>query len=195
MFRRFVLIAILSTVIFCLTLALILAWFHTPIPIQSESGFGLCRVPCWVGIEPGRTAEQDVPGLIRTALPEATIGADMVMILVESPGQELLGVVRTLDEQVTMVQLKAEQPLWQLLLLLGEPACIQYIDRELVPWGVNVFWAQDGVNVLAAVDLSRAGFPVDTLQMWVVPPPFPCTNNANIARWPGYARLEAIPQP
>lgn len=194
MFRRYVPLVILSTVIFCLTLAFILAWSHIPIPIQSESGFALCRVPCWVGIEPGRTAEQEVPGLISTALPDATIGADMVMISVESPGQEFLGVVRTLEGQVTMVQLKADQPLWQLLLLLGEPACIQYIDRELVPWGVNIFWTQDGVNVLAAVNLSRAGFPVDTLQMWVVPPPFPCTNSANIDRWPGYARLAITPE-
>ena len=51
--------------------ALLLIAQRQPLPTV-QSGLALCDVPCWAGLEPGRTPTENVPDVIQTHLGEAT---------------------------------------------------------------------------------------------------------------------------
>jgi hypothetical protein len=76
--------------------------------------------------------------------------------------------------------------------MLGAPQCIQYIDRQLIPEMVNIFWVFDNVQMMMTVNLAQAdpSEMTNAVQLWVSPPESPCVTSDNVAPWPGLFALK-----
>lgn len=160
-----------------------------PLPAP-ESGLAVCDVPCWAGVEPGRTLMADVPQIVRSHLPGVTVERLPTHVAVSAPSLHIDGFIQARSgDHVSAIRLNTALPLWRLLLLLGPPACMQAIDSQIPTGMVNVFWVFDDVYVMTNVlaSLPRDAMTATTLNLWVRPPAFPCDSNGNTLPWPGFA--------
>ena len=107
------------------TLALLLLLTHS-VPL-SETGIGLamCDVPCWAGIEPGRTHVEDALDLLNARIPQNDLHLLGNRIDFRVPLADEIGRIVTKQGDVIRLQVPLSEPLWQTVLTLGKPWCIQ----------------------------------------------------------------------
>ena len=174
------------------TLALLLLLTHS-VPL-SETGIGLamCDVPCWAGIEPGRTHVEDALDLLNARIPQNDLHLLGNRIDFRVPLADEIGRIVTKQGDVIRLQVPLSEPLWQTVLTLGKPWCIQFIDRQLIPEAINVYWAIDDVLVMSSVNLAQTDPTLigEVVRLWVSPPESPCAASEYVAPWPGYFALK-----
>jgi hypothetical protein len=194
MLSLFVRALVMIWAICCLILAAILAKAQ---PLTAfETGFALCSVPCWAGVEPGRTAIDQVPELINSHLSDVTVAFAANTVEVSAPSLHVDGFIQAAPgEPVRMIRLNAVHPLWQLLLALDVPACIQFLDSEIITGTANIFWEINGVYIFTNVFIGGSSDETlaTTLNLWAAPPAFPCDDSINTIPWPGFAALMRQP--
>lgn len=174
------------------TLALLLLFTHSaPLP-DSGIDLAMCDVPCWAGIEPGRTHVEDALALLNARLPENDLHVRGNRIDFQVPLADGAGQFVTSRGNVIRLQVPLAEPLWRTLLTLGKPWCIQFIDRQLIPEAVNVYWVIDDVHVMSSINLAQASStPIaQVVRLWVSPPDSPCANSEFVAPWPGFFALK-----
>lgn len=150
-----------------------------PLSDQPLEGLTICHVPCWIGIEPGRTAFAEVPAIVSRQFPARRWQVRGTRSYLVLPSLESNTV--TVDEHNNMVnsiQMKVRLPLWRLLLLFGKPVCYQRFGD---PGLINIHWNVNGIYVLshfAAADwnpewrsnalvlMARSSDPCERLLPW-----------------------------
>ncbi len=118
-----------------------------PLPVDALEGLGLCHVPCWIGIEPGRTAFAAVPSTVSHHLPGRRYQVRGPRSFFIDPSLD--GHAVTIDEDAGLVhsiRLNNSLPLWRLLLLFGEPACYSRLGQ---PGVINIHWQVNGIYIMS----------------------------------------------
>lgn len=177
-------------------LALVLIYQREPLPAV-QSGLALCdTVPCWAGLEPGRTLAEDVPAVIDAHLPDEALFQPyqrLTSFVVTVPARNVLGAVSSRAGTVSTIRLNVVQPLEPLLLLLDVPRCIEWLDRSADLHVMNIYWEMDGVFIMSNLALSKSNpdLLTTTLNLWLPAPEAerPCDKPGQMNRWPGFAAL------
>src|SRR5690606_23884184 len=167
-----------------------------PLP-EIESGLALCRdqVPCWAGLEPGRTRLDDVPEVVQATLTDSPVTFQPYQrhtsYVIDVPGRNVLGAISARDGRVSTIRLNVVQPLWPLLLILDRPRCIEPIDNGYDLGVMNIYWEIDWVWVMSNLAVSRwnPDHLTSSLHVWVPTSTPPCEKFGQALPWPGYARL------
>ena len=98
MLSLFVRALVMIWAICCLILAAILAKAQ---PLTGfGTGFALCSVPCWAGVEPGRTAIDQVPELINSHLSDVTWSLRRTLLKFLHPPCMWMGLSRPRQESL-----------------------------------------------------------------------------------------------
>lgn len=186
-----------ATLIPCvLALSVILAILQgQPQPLV-QSGLALCAVPCWAGLEPGRTPTEIVPDMIQRHLnTEATFQhyQRYTNYVVDVPARNILGAVSAQEGKVSTIRLNVTQPLEPMLMLLDAPRCVEWLERSPDLRVMNIYWEVDGVYIMSNLALTDANpnLLTTTLNVWLPAPDAerPCEKYGQMNRWPGYAAL------
>lgn len=186
-----------ATLIPCaLALSVILAILQgQPQPLV-QSGLALCDVPCWAGLEPGRTPAEIVPDLIQRHLnTEGTSQGYQSYnnYVVDMPARNVLGAVSSREGKVSTIRLNVTQPLEPMLMLLDAPRCVEWLERSADLRVMNIYWEVDGVYIMSNLALTddNADLLTTTLNVWLPAPDAerPCEKYGQMNRWPGYAAL------
>jgi len=186
-----------ATLIPCaLALSVILAILQgQPQPLV-QSGLALCDVPCWAGLEPGRTPAEIVPDLIQQHLnTEGTSQGYQSYnnYVVDMPARNVLGAVSSREGKVSTIRLNVTQPLEPMLMLLDAPRCVEWLERSADLRVMNIYWEVDGVYIMSNLALTddNADLLTTTLNVWLPAPDAerPCEKYGQMNRWPGYAAL------
>jgi hypothetical protein len=186
-----------ATLIPCaLALSVILAILQgQPQPLV-QSGLALCDVPCWAGLEPGRTPAEIVPDLIQRHLnTEGTSQGYQSYnnYVVDMPARNVLGAVSSREGKVSTIRLNVTQPLEPMLMLLDAPRCVEWLERSADLRVMNIYWEVDGVYIMSNLALTddNADLLTTTLNVWLpaADAERPCEKYGQMNRWPGYAAL------
>jgi hypothetical protein len=177
-------------------LAVLLILQREPLPVI-QSGLALCGgVPCWAGLEPGRTPAETVPTVIEAHLSDEVTFQRyqrFTNYVVDVPARNVLGAVSSREGKVSTIRLNLAQPLGPMLLLLDAPRCIEWLDRSADLHVMNIYWEVDGVFVMSnlALTASNPDLLTTTLNIWLPAPGSdrPCDKFGQMNRWPGYAAL------
>lgn len=142
---RFLMVAVVC----CgLGVGLVVGTLHAePLPNESLEGLAMCHVPCWIGIEPGRTAFAAVPSTVTRQFPGRRYQVRGPRSYFIDPALD--GHAVTIDEDAGLVhsiRLTNSLPLWRLLLLFGEPVCYQRLGQSSV---TNVHWRINDIYILS----------------------------------------------
>ena len=162
-----------------------------------QSGLALCGdIPCWAGLEPGRTPAEIVPDMIQRHLnDEATFQRYQryTNYVVDVPARNVLGAVSSREGKVSTIRLNVAQPLGPMLLLLDAPRCVEWLERSPDLHVMNIYWEVDGVYIMSNLALTDANpdLLTTTLNVWMPEPDAerPCEKYGQMNRWPGYAAL------
>lgn len=114
-------------------------------PDLEHYGMLTCRLPCTIGITPGRTPPQDVQTRLLAHIPA------LEAIQIYSPGsinfsamyrgRTVTGNVRHRGDTVTAVAVSSvELPLTYLMTQAGQPACVEYIPTSMGVEGLVLYW-------------------------------------------------------
>jgi hypothetical protein len=178
-----------------LALGVMLLMFQRQPQPGVQSGLALCDVPCWAGLEPGRTPAEFVPDVILAHLGEATFQRyqRLTNYVVDVPARNVLGAVSARDGLVSIIRLNVAQPLEPMLLLLDAPRCIEWLERSTDLRVMNIYWEQDGIYIMSNLTLadSNPQLLTTTLNVWLpaADSERPCDRIGQMNRWPGYAAL------
>lgn len=167
-----------------------------PLP-EIESGLQLCDVPCWAGLQPGRTPVGSILNVV-----QAHMADEPVRILpyeryanytIEASARHVEGSIAAREGTVSMIRLDVSQPLWQMLLVLNQPRCIEWLDNRPELGAINIFWEQNEVYIMSSLALSHQNpdMRTHTLNIWLPAPgsTLPCDKPGQSRAWPGYAAL------
>jgi hypothetical protein len=164
-----------------------------PLPVLT-SGLDLCPGPCWAGVEPGRTRLDEVSERVTVHLGENVLLQRLnrfTAYSVDAPAHNILGEIGARDGRVSFIRLNVLQPLWRMLMLLGPPRCVQYVDQQRLPNAVNIYWQFENVSVMANLNTSlwNPEQLTHTLQIWETASGGPCLTEANSRPWRGFTSL------
>ncbi|MAS32451.1 MAG: hypothetical protein CL610_00505 [Anaerolineaceae bacterium] len=138
---------LITGIVLVLTIGLLVGLAHSqPLLDQYLDGLALCTVPCWIGIEPGRTPFAAVQNIIAQRFPERRWQVRGIRSYMVYPTED--GNRATIDDSnglVYSIQLRATLPLWRLLLLFDEPACYQRTESNPVVF--DVYWRINDIYV------------------------------------------------
>jgi hypothetical protein len=174
--------------------AMLLVLQRQPLPAV-QAGLALCEVPCWGGLEPGRTPAEIVPETIESTLGKATFQRyqRFANYVVDVPARNVLGAVSSREGRVSTIRLNVAQPLVPILLLLDAPRCIESLDRSASLHVMNIYWEIDDVYIMSNLTLAQSNpdLLTTTLHIWQPGPGAdrPCDKLDQMQRWPGFAAL------
>lgn len=171
-----------------------------PLP-DLESGLQLCTVPCWAGLEPGRTPVDQVADVVQTYMADAPVSIQpyqrFANYVIDVSARHITGSISAREGTVSLIRLDVIQPLWQMLLLLDQPRCIEWLDNRRELGAINIFWEQNDVYIMSSLELSHADsdMPTHALTVWSPAPgsAMPCDKPGQSLAWPGYAVLARYP--
>ncbi|MBZ0302718.1 MAG: hypothetical protein K8J31_23435 [Anaerolineae bacterium] len=165
-----------------------------PLP-EIEAGLALCAVPCWAGLEPGRTLVDDVPAIVQARMDDPSANLQpyqrYTAYVVDVPGRNVLGAISAQDGKVSTIRLNVVQPLWPLLMMLDTPRCIEPVDNSYGLTVINIYWEIDDVYVMSNLTLSHwnPDYLTNALYVWIPTSTPPCEKSGQVLPWPGYAAL------
>jgi hypothetical protein len=127
-------------------------------------GFGVCDLPCFAGVVPGRTGFQVAPETLRMQVP--LIGRRMfynnavLNFWASSQNYELAGWAGYDRGTVGELRLTVPLPLDYLIDQLGTPDCV--MPRIPPTERSGVYWVREGVSIVALLSLGQHNFNLHT---------------------------------
>jgi len=154
-------------------------------------GFGVCDLPCFVGIIPGKTPFNEIPDLLHRSIP--LIGNRMFYNItavnfwasLPLPSTQLAGWARNDQGIVSELRLTSSLPFDYLLAQLGTPDCVLSGDQR----ATVVFWIRKAISVGAVLQADQRDFsPYSRISaLWLRDlQPDDCENSGTLA-WHGFA--------
>ncbi|MBZ0293225.1 MAG: hypothetical protein K8L99_11725 [Anaerolineae bacterium] len=167
-----------------------------PESLASRPGFDICALPCWANLIPGETRYGDSSRTISEALPQADLDFFPSLMQVDfkilQDGETTYGAIYEDRGRIGGLRLEANTPVWQLLDLLGEPACVQ--SNQVLQNSMRVltlYWMLETSSITGILTVSETGHwrpdqPVSTL--FILYDVDPCVTRLTLP-WRGFARL------
>lgn len=142
MFFRLICRIALPLVLLSLLIVGALVSFPRPVPPLTLPGFDQCPLPCWARITPGSTRYNDSARALLAAFPDAQVdffpGIAQVNFTINTGEKVLPGWIYEDRGLVGGLRLETSVPVWQLIALLGEPACVR--AEQNLSYFVNLHW-------------------------------------------------------
>ncbi len=160
-------------------------------PIQWQSGFEVCDLPCWSGITPGQTRFADVaPLLQRTLSPDSRllVSGSQVDFWTEANGAPFYGYLYYAKGSVDNVQMHVEFPVGQIIRRLGAPDCVYLETLVTGEHLLAIYWEMKigMVGALVRLDHERWG-PNSAIGTLFLNSPQAACNRDDAVRWRGFA--------
>jgi hypothetical protein len=196
-FARLVTIRILP--FFLVSIVSILLITHSSPPpsivTSGEPGFSACRLPCWAGLLPQKTAFRDALKIITTNLPGWNLDVqanNAQMTFTGSHGEKRIGGIIYEDRSlVGRIRLDVAFPLWYLIEEFGRPYCVRVnylssLDADVVV----IYWRLADMFVMAIIILeqSEKWYPGTRIETLLTISSNECTL-LDARPWEGFARL------
>lgn len=139
-----------------LLVGLVLLVLHQrPVPPLDYPGFDICRLPCWAGITPAEIHTVDSPEMMAMHLQDAELEfsqiATQINFTITGHQQLVQGAIYDDRGMVHSLRLMLQMPLWQLLELLGTPACVNNQPGSANGSMMTIWWVRDKHTVSATL--------------------------------------------
>lgn len=173
---------------------LLLAIPHaTPLASDPLQGLDLCDNPCWNGIEPGATAFDRVPDLVKAQRPDLTLLMQQLSAstayAIQTPSLEVS--INPAHQQVGYMSLNLQIPLWRLLILLDAPSCMRALSSPQRPIQMEIIWENEKIALISNILLesSNADLQSHALTLWRSTYSL-CETLDSTQHWPGFAAFQ-----
>ncbi|MBZ0302717.1 MAG: hypothetical protein K8J31_23430 [Anaerolineae bacterium] len=131
---------------------------QTPVLALSESsypGFSACVLPCWAGITPAQTPTGEVAARLAEAMPalqfEFRRVVTQINFVASGPEEQFVGVIYDDRGVVGGLRFELGPPLWQMIEVLGAPACVRSSAASDGQEVVIVSWETEGHSLSATL--------------------------------------------
>ena len=173
---------------------LLLAISHaTPLPPETLQGLAVCENACWIGIEPGVTAFDEVPTLVNAQRPDLVL---LLQQLSASPSYaiqtpSLQGNISATRHRVGYMSLNLRIPLWRLLMLLESPTCVRTLGHPQQTTLLDIVWEGQGIALIVNIALEKdhSDLLTRSLTLWLSAYSL-CEILDTSQSWPGFAAFQ-----
>lgn len=176
--------------------SILLIGHSTPrIVTGGEPGFSTCRLPCWAGVVPHKTAFRDALKIVTANLPGWSLDAQSNNAQISFYGKQgenqIAGAIYEDRSLVGRIRLDIAFPLWYLIEELGRPSCVRAIDLPSPDVHiVVVYWRAADIAVMGIIGLesSEKWYPGARTQTLLTTTSNECMLPDSLP-WRGFARL------
>lgn len=175
-------------------LAVLLAARPRPVPPLDAPGFEACALPCWAGITPGETRTQESPQIMSAHLPDTPVVFSQIGTQINfnttRTERSISGSIYDDRGTVGGLRLMMRLPLWQILELLGTPACVSQQPEASAQRFVTIRWALENhsIGVTLLLEPAEWNISAEIFSLAVFSRDAPCSSPAEIS-WQGFAPL------
>lgn len=130
--------------------------------LNGQPGYGLCALPCWANLIPGETRYGDSGRTLSDAMPQADLDFFPSLMQVDFritlDGMMTYGTIYEDRGRIGGLRLEANIPVWEVLELLGEPACVQsnqvLQNRTRV---LTLYWLLEKASITGVLTVADSG--------------------------------------
>lgn len=168
--------------------------YQQPVNPLDYPGFDACTLPCWAGILLNETRTLDAPQLMAVHLRDAALEfsqiATQINFTVMRRDQLVQGAIYDDRGLVHSLRLMVRLPLWQLIDLLGTPACVNNQAGSADGSMMTIWWVMDQHTVSTTLLLAPTdwGPAVEVFTLGSSQQPETCASPF-VKPWRGFAPL------